>query len=97
MAELKIKDSENGVSGMVVEDDGLVGEMSVLDSPESDILTAAGDKSVKVNGREFHSDNIEVGDLLGDNLRDLLLIDSVNIPDNDEFSVVVIDSDSTKK
>ena len=64
--------------------------MLILDSPKSDILFATGNQFIRFDRAELDSENIEIADLLGYQLRLSLSLNTADIKKQDSLSFVLI-------
>lgn len=79
----EIKDCEDGVTCVVVEDDGRTRKVLVLDSPETDVFLAAGDELLSVDWGEFYGDYVEIAELFGNELRFSGNLDLADVEEQD--------------
>lgn len=95
-SKLEIKDCENSIPCLMIENDRCTTKILIFNSPKSDIFFSTWDKLIFVYRREFQAKDIEVTDLFGDYLRFLLWNDILNIPDNYHFSLLIIKTNCCK-
>mgnify|MGYP007104985115 FL=1 len=78
---------------MVVEHYWLSGQVLVLDSPETNIFPSAGDESVGFGGAELDGEDVEVGDLFGEELWFSREFDVCDVEHEDGLAFVGVESD----
>lgn len=89
---LEVEDCEDGVSGVMVEDDGGTREVLVLHPPESNVFLPARDQFIGVDRAELNGEDIEVTDLLGQQFGLSFRFDLTDIEDKYGLSFIRIES-----
>lgn len=90
---LEIQNSEDGVSGVVVEHDWRAGKMLIFDSPKPDVFFTAGDQFIGLYWAELDGEDVEVADLFGQQFGLFVCLYFADVEDEDGLAFIGIQSD----
>ena len=91
---VKVKDSKDGITSMMIKDDRRTRQMLIFNSPEPDIFFSTWDQTISLGWAEFQTKNIEVTDLFSNKKRFSADFNIANVKNKNSLTFEGVKSDN---